>query len=120
MAAGGLGHRFAAEGGQLHGGFSVKNPGAFQRGVFAQRKPRSVGRDNSRLAKHFGHAGGKSHHAGLGVLGLVDDPVRIFKADGFQIESKALGSFLKHAAERAELFIQVSAHPCVLAALPGV
>ena len=56
---GGIGHGFAAVGGQLDGLFRGEHPGCFQRGIFAEGKPGGVCGLYALFGQHCGHAAGK-------------------------------------------------------------
>ena len=66
--------------------FCGEHPGCLQRGVFAQRKPRQIGGLYTLFRQHGGHTAGKGHHAGLGVFGLVQNAVRVLKANAVQVK----------------------------------
>ena len=119
-AFGGFCHCFATECGQFDRRFGIKHTGTFERRVFSKRKPGGVLRHNPRFAQNLRHAGRKGNHAGLRVLGLVDNTVRVLKAYRLQIKVKTLGNFIEYAAEGGELVIQIRAHPGVLTALTGI
>ena len=114
----GCGHGLAAKGGQGNGLGSGEHPGALEGGVLAQGEARGVVRDNAPLRQQGGHAGGKGHHTGLGVLGQVQHPVGVGEHGGFQIEVHAGG--VQHGAEGGMGLVEIGPHAGVLAALPGV
>ena len=117
-ALGRLGHGLAPEGCQFHGGGGVKDACRLQGGILAQRKACRVLGPNPCRVQRRGNTRRKSHHAGLGILGLVDDPIRVVKADGFQIEIQ-LGS-VKSCPEVGAALIEIAAHAGMLAALARV
>ncbi len=86
MPFGRIGHGFAAVGGQLDGLLGREHTGGFQRGVFAERKPGGISGVDALFGQHGGDAAGKGHHAGLGVFGLVQNAVRVLKADAVQVK----------------------------------
>ena len=114
----GLGHGLAPEGGQLDGLLCGEHPGCLQRGVFAQRKPRQIGGLYALFGQHGGHTAGKGHHAGLGVFGLVQNAVRIFKADAVQVKIQRCA--VKGRPEGGRCFVKFLAHAGVLRTLTGV
>ncbi len=113
-------HGPAPEGHQLHGGRGVQSAGGVKGGVFAQGQARGGCGDNAPFRQHGGHAGGKGHHAGLGIAGLVQDPVRVLKADLLQIKVHLSGCLVKDGAKGGKGFVQVRTHAWVLAALAGI
>ena len=62
--------------------------------------------------------GGESHHAGLGVPGLIQDAVRVLKADLLQVEIHL--RTVVNGTEGGIGVVQVRTHAGVLAALSGV
>ena len=56
---------------------------------------------------------------GCGVLGLIQNAVRVFKADSLQVKVQ-LRRRQDRPGRRDNALVQVSAHAGVLTALPGV
>ena len=117
-AAGGIGHGFAAVGGQLDGLFRGEHPGCFQRGIFAEGKPGGVCGLYALFGQHCGHAAGKGHHAGLGVLGLPQNAVRVLEADAVQV--KIQHGAVECGPEGGRCFVKFFAHAGVLRTLAGI
>ena len=117
-ALGRIGHGFAPVGGQLNGLLGGEHPGSFQRGVFAQRKPGSVSGLHAMLGQHGGDAAGKGHHAGLGVFGLIQNAVRVLKADAVQV--KIQHRAVEGGPEGGGAFVKFFAHAGVLGTLTGI
>ena len=117
-AAGGIGHGFAAVGGQLDGLFRGEHPGCFQRGIFAEGKPGGVCGLYALFCQHCGHAAGKGHHAGLGVLGLPQNAVRVLEADAVQV--KIQHGAVECGPEGGRCFVKFFAHAGVLRTLAGI
>lgn len=114
----GIGHGPAAESGQRHGSRGGKHPGGLQRAVFAQAQACGVCRLNAALAQHGGDACGKGDHAGLRVLRLADDALRVVKAD--LLEVKAGIGIVEYGAESGVCLIQIAPHSGALGALSGI
>ena len=114
----GIGHGPAAESGQRHGGRGGKHPGGLQRAVFAQAQAGGVCRLNAALTQHGGDACGKSDHAGLRVLRLADDALRVVKADLLEVKT-GIG-IVEYGAESGIRLIQIAPHSGALGALSGV
>lgn len=86
--------------------------------VLAQAQPGGIGGLDAALSQHGGDAGGKGDHAGLGVLRLSDDALRVVKADGLQVKP-GIG-FVEDRAKGGIGLIQIAPHAGALGALSGV
>ena len=117
-AAGRGGHGFAAVGCQLNGLLGGEYTGGFQRGIFAQRETGHISRLDPLLGQNGGYAAGKGHHAGLGVFGLIQNAVRVLKADAVQIKIQRCA--VKGRPEGGRCFVKFLAHAGVLRTLTGV
>ena len=113
-----FGHGFAAVSGQLDGLFRGEHPGCFQRGIFAEGKPGGVCGLYALFGQHCGHAAGKGHHAGLGVLGLPQNAVRVLEADAVQV--KIQHGAVECGPEGGRCFVKFFAHAGVLCPLTGI
>ena len=87
-------------------------------GVLAQGQSRRYGGDDALLAQYGGESGGKGHHAGLGVAGLVDEPLGIGEADLLEVEVHLRA--VQYSAEGGVGVVQVRTHTRVLTALSGI
>src|SRR5699024_2524938 len=92
--------------------------GGAQGRILAQAQPGGVIGADALVVQDGGHAGGKGHHAGLGVLGLVQHAVGIGK--GNRLEVKAGLGAVQHGPELGVCLVQVGAHAGVLAALTRI
>ena len=117
-AFGGIGHRLAAVSRQFHRLLGRKDTGGLQSGILTQREAGQVIRLDAVFLQNSSHAGRKGHHAGLGVFGLIQNAVRVFKADAVQVKIQRGG--IKSGPESGICFVKVFAHAGVLTALPGV
>ena len=115
---GGLGHGLAPEGGELNGGLGVQNTGGVQGRILAQGQARDIVGADALFFQHRSHAGGKSHHAGLGILGLVQNPVGVLKANLVQVKIQL--PRVKGGAESGVGLVEILTHAGVLAALASV
>ena len=58
-----------------------KDTGGLQGGILTQREAGQIIRLDAVFLQNSSHAGRKGHHAGLGVLGLIQNAVRVLKTD---------------------------------------
>ena len=70
------------------------------------------------LGQHGGDAAGKGHHAGLGVFGLIQNAVRVLKADAVQV--KIQHRTVEGGPEGGGAFVKFFAHAGVLGTLTGI
>ena len=114
-ALGCFGHGLAPEGCQLHRSSRVKDARRLQGGILSQGKSRHILRADTCRVQRRGDPRCKGDHAGLGILGLVDDAVRVVEADGFQV--KIQPGCIESGAKVSAALIEITAHTGVLAAL---
>ena len=119
-ALGRLGHGLAAALGQQHRLRRVKHARRLQRRILSQRQSGQIIRPNARLLQNRRDTGGKGHHTGLGVLGLVQNAVGVLKAHLVQIKPQLLAGRIKGLAKCGKRFVYIAPHAGVLASLPGV
>lgn len=117
-ALGRVSHGPAAECGQLHRLLRGKDPGCFQRGVFAQRQTGQIVGLHTVFLQDSRDTGGKGHHAGLGVLGQIQNALRVVEADAPQIKIEVCG--VERLPECGVSLVKVFAHAGVLRALAGI
>ena len=70
------------------------------------------------MVENLGDAHGESHHAGLGVPGLIQNPLAVLEADLFDV--KVQFRPVQHGPELGVGLVQVGTHTRVLAALSGI
>ena len=117
-ALGGVGHGLAAEGSQLHSLLGREDTGGFQRGVFAQRQTGQIVGLDAVFLQDSRDTGGEGHHAGLGVFGLIQNAVRVLKADAVQVKIQRRA--VEGGPEGGGAFVKFFAHAGVLRALTGI
>ncbi len=70
------------------------------------------------LGQHGSDAAGKGHHAGLGVFGLIQNAVRVLKADAVQVKIQRRA--VEGRPEGGRAFVKFLAHAGVLRTLTGI
>ena len=87
-------------------------------GILAQGKACGGRGDNALFPQHRRQTGGKGHHAGLGVAGLIQDTGGVLEGNFLQVKVH-LGT-VDDGAKGGKGLVQVRTHARVLAALSGV
>ena len=119
-ALGGLLHGLPPEGHQADRRLRVKNTRGVKGGILPQGEARRRRGDDALLPQHRRQSGGKGHHAGLGITGLVQHALRVLEAGPLQVKVHLRLGGVQHLPEGRVRLVQIRPHAGVLAALSGV